>query len=218
MRRAVVIASCVAALVGCKQRSEGLPAATEWSGSAVDEPPPVLPTTSMGKSGARNPHAGMDGDDPHAGLNIGGSDPHAGLDMSGGGMDVAKMGLAAPDPDRPIDPTHRLTGVIRADAKLAAKLKPGTSIFLIVKRAGASGPVGAPLAVDKLTWSGASVPFELTEAHAMIAGTDLSGDVIVSARYDQDSDAISKQAGDITGQLRVKVPADRLELVLDTLL
>ena len=52
----------------------------------------------------------------------------------------------------------------------------------------------------------------------MVAGTELTGDVVVSARYDQDSDAISKQPGDVTGQLRVKVPADKLVLTLDTIL
>jgi hypothetical protein len=62
------------------------------------------------------------------------------------------------------------------------------------------------------------MPFELTEANAMAAGTELTGDVIVMARYDQDSDAISKHPGDITGQVRAKVPADKLELTLDTVL
>ena len=49
----------------------------------------------------------------------------------------------------------------------------------------------------------------------MIAGTKLEGEVIISARYDQDHDAISKQPGDVAGTLKVKVPADNLVLVLD---
>jgi hypothetical protein len=137
----------------------------------------------------------------------------------GGGTDVTKMGLAAPDPDRPIDPSHRIAGKIEIDAKLKDKVKPGTAIFLIVKRAGADGaPSGPPLAVDKLTWAAGGVAFELTEAQAMVAGTDLTGDVVVTARYDQDSDAISKQPGDVTGQARVKIPAEGVKLSLDTLL
>jgi hypothetical protein len=197
-----------------------------------------------GRSGMSNPHAGLnmggDGDphagldmgggdgDPHAGLNLGDmsdpSNPHAGLDMSqnphAGGTDVTKLGLSAPDPDRAIDPTRRVAGLLTVDAKAKDRLKAGTSVFLIVKRAGPDGaPTGSPLAVDKLTWTGgAGVAFELTDAQAMIAGTQLAGDVVVMARYDQDSDALTKEPGDVTGQLRVKIPADNVKLVLDTVL
>src|SRR6266567_1490159 len=77
-----------------------------------------------------------------------------------------------------------------------AKVKPGNPVFLIVKRAGPDGaPSGPPLAVDKLTWTGDGMAFELTEEQAMVAGTDLSGDVVVMARYDQDSDALTRQPG-----------------------
>jgi hypothetical protein len=41
---------------------------------------------------------------------------------------------------------------------------------------------------------------------------------VITARYDQDSDAISKQPGDVTGIARVKVPATNVELKLDTVL
>jgi len=186
---------------------------------------------------SNNPHAGLDmgGDpsNPHAGLDMGGdpSNPHAGLDMSGdpsnphagphagGGTDVTKLGLSAPDPDRPIDPTHRVAGMIAVDAKAKDRVKPGTAVFLVVKRAGPDGaPSGPPLAVDKLTWASGGVPFELTDAQAMVAGTELTGDVVVMARYDQDSDALSKEPGDITGQVRVKIPADHVQLSLDTVL
>jgi hypothetical protein len=180
-----------------------------------------------------NPHAGLDmgGDpsNPHAGLDMGGdpSNPHAGLDMGGdpsnpharGGTDVTKLGLAAPDPNRVIDPSHRVTGTIVVDAKAKDRVKPGTAVFLIVKRAGPDGaPSGPPLAVDKLSWTTDGMAFELTDAQAMVAGTELTGDVVVMARYDQDSDALSKEPGDITGQVRVKIPADNVKLQLDTIL
>jgi len=188
---------------------------------------PSNPHAGMDMSDPSNPHAGMDMGDPsnpHAGMDMGDpSNPHAGLDMTnphgGGGTDVTKLGLAAPDPDRPIDPSHRVTGVIAVDAKAKGRVKAGTAVFLIVKRAGPDGaPSGPPLAVDKLTWSGDGVAFELTEEQAMVAGTDLSGDVVVMARYDQDSDAGSKQPGDVTGQVRVKIPAEHVKLTLDTVL
>jgi hypothetical protein len=37
-------------------------------------------------------------------------------------------------------------------------------------------------------------------------------------RYDQDGDALSKQPGDVTGQLKLKIPADHADVMLDTVL
>jgi hypothetical protein len=243
--RCAILASCgVLAAAGCsKKAQDGLPPATEWqaapsaSSTPHFKPPPGMggrksptnPHAGMGMGDPTNPHAGLDlsGDptNPHAGLDMSGdpTNPHAGLDMSnphgGGGTDVTKLGLAAPDPDRPIDPSHRVVGVIAVDARAKDRVKPGTAVFLTVRRAGPDGaPSGPPLAVDKLTWAADGVAFELTEEQAMVAGTDLSGDVVVMARYDQDSDALSKQPGDVTGQLRVKIPAEHVKLTLDTVL
>ena len=225
MRCVPLVACALVALVaaGCsKKTQDGLPPATEWqaspetASSASPEIPHFTPPRGM-KPKSTNPHAGLDmGGDP--------TNPHAGLDMSrnphaGGGTDVTKLGMAAPDPNRTIDPSRRVTGTIAVDAKAKDRVKSGTSVFLVVKRAGPDGaPSGPPLAVDKLTWSDGGVSFELTDAQAMVAGTELSGDVVVMARYDQDSDALSKEPGDITGQVRVKIPADHVKLSLDTVL
>jgi hypothetical protein len=240
--RCAIWAACVVAAAGCsKKTQDGLPPATEWqtapSRAAADNDP--LPEATPPPGMVRrtpNPHAGLDmggdGDpsNPHAGLDMGGdgdpSNPHAGLDTGGdphagggGGTDVTKLGLAAPDPDRAIDPSHRIAGTITVDAKARSHVKTGTPVFLLVKRAGADGqPSGPPLAVDKLTWTGDGMAFELTEEQAMVAGTDLTGDAVVMARYDQDSDALSKQPGDVTGQVKVKIPAEHVVLVLDTVL
>ncbi len=181
-----------------------------------------------------DPHAGMDlgmgagaGDHPHAGMDLGpgmgGGDPHAGMDLGGGdphgSLDVTQLGLAPPDPARKIDPSRRVKGTIRVAAGVKGRVKANVPVFVVIRRAGPDGqPTGSALAVEKLTWAGDAIPFELTEANAMSAGTELTGDVIVMARYDQDSDAISKQPGDVTGQVRAKVPADKVELTLDTVL
>lgn len=220
--RCVFLASAVGllAVAACnKKTSDGLPPATDWQGGSDLASTDDLPAPPAGLTGrSKNPHAGLD-------MNGEGGDPHAGVDMSGeggdphAGVDVTKMGLSAPDPDRAIDPTHRVAGTLGVDPKLKARLSAGGAVFLVVKRAGPDGaPTGSPLAVDKLTWAGDGVAFELTEAQAMVAGTALSGDVVVSARYDQDSDAMTKQPGDVTGQVRVTVPAEHVKLTLDTLL
>jgi len=219
----LVLATLVA---GCSKKSQdGLPPAQDWQGGntapvgTVDKPAGGAAGGGMAAGGMANPHAGMDMSNPHAGMDMSGGDPHAGLDMSGGGgPDVTQMGLSSPDPNRTIDPTRRIKGVLKVDAKAKDKVKAGGAIFLIVKKAGADGqPSGPPLAVDKVMYQD-NLAFELTEANAMVAGTELTGDVVVSARYDQDSDAISKQPGDVTGQARVKVPSDGVQLMLDTVL
>ena len=179
MGRLVVIAAVLVSLTACeKKKNEGLPPAQEWGGNPGDMPP----VQQQGKPA--NPHAGMamGGADPHAGVDM--NNPHAGIDMSnphggeGGGVDVEKMGLPAPDPSRPID-----------DALFVGN------------------------------WGGTDdLPFEMTEKQAMIAGTELTGDVVVTARYDQDGDALSKQSGDITGSIKVKIPADNVTLTLDEVL
>lgn len=223
----------------------GLPPAESWqapnpasSGSA----PGAAATQGMGNPHAgmnmndphagldmNNPHAGMDMNDPHAGLNM--NDPHAGLDMNNphggmghpqggmgdGGVDVTQLGLQPPDPARAIDPGKFLKGTIKPSAETRSRIAPGAVIFLSVKRADpATGqPTGAPLAVQRVPLSAWPLWFELTEADAMVSGTAFDGDVVITAWSDQDQDAISKQPGDVQGQVRAKIPAKDLVLVLD---
>ncbi len=236
MARSITLFTILAALAACSgKKSEGLPPAQEWSADQAGAlPPPSAPT---GSPHSQNPHAaamGGDPNDPHAGVDMSGAggvgdpgdpnNPHAGVDMNNphggaGGVDVAKMGLPAPDPNRKLDPSHHIKGTILIHPKAKDRVKDGTAVFLVAKQAGADGqPAGPPLAVEKLTWSKDAVPFEITEANAMIGGTQLTGDVIITAHYDQDGDAISKQPGDVTGQLHVKVPADDVKLYLDNVL
>ncbi len=235
MARSITLVTVLAALAACgSKKSEGLPPAQEWSADQAGAMPPSAP---QGSPHAQNPHAAAMGDpnDPHAGVDMsaaGGmgmgdpndpNNPHAGVDMTNphgaGGVDVAKMGLPAPDPDRKLDPTHHIKGKILVHPKAKDRVTAGTAVFLIAKRAGADGtPSGPPLAVEKLTWTKDELPFELSEANAMIGGTELTGDVVITAHYDQDGDALSKQPGDILGQLRVKVPADDVKLYLDNVL
>lgn len=226
MVRFLVVAAALTALSACKKdsKSEGLPPAQEWGANTGSLPP-------ASATGA-NPHAnvnpgGTPGANPHGtGINSGMPPGHPPVDQvhggatGGGSPDVAAMGLPPPDPSRKINPNNRVKGVIKVHAKAKERLAAGGAVFVVVKRAGADGAPqpGPPLAVDKLTWSKDELPFEMTEKQAMIAGTELTGDVVVTARYDQDGDAISKQPGDVTGSVRVKVPADKVTLTLDEVL
>ena len=125
---------------------------------------------------------------------------------------TAPVGASAPTPicvDAPVSPDAVIRGTITfADAK---GLRPGTAIFVVAKpEAG-----GSPIAIDKLTYRGGDVPFELDQTKTMIAGTPFGGAVVVTARYDQDGDALSKQPGDRYGEVHVAVPATGVKLVLD---
>lgn len=213
------------------RNAEGLPPATEWkqdpTGAMVQmdkqgelpPPPPGMAGAQAGMGMGANPHAGMGGAaDPHAGLGMDPSDPHAGLDMSGGGASSVPP-IPAPDPNRPIDPTRYVKGVIKIHPKAAARAQAGLPVFVMVKRVDAAGAAtGMPLAAEKLTWQNGDLVFELTEADQMVQGTQLTGDVMVTARVDQDGDASSKQPGDVTGETRVTLPADNVQIVLDTIL
>jgi hypothetical protein len=215
---------CLSMAIGaCKKDDRkdqgGLPPADTWHA-----PDPAAASGALPGGGAdphagmnmNNPHAGMDMGNPHAGMDMG--NPHAGANMSGdGGVDVTQLGLQPPDPDRPINPDRFLKGTIKPSAETKARIPPGAVIFLSVKRAEPTTgqPTGAPLAVKRLQVSTWPLWFEITEADAMISGTALDGDVVITAWSDQDQDAIGKQPGDVQGQARAKIPAKDLSLVLD---
>jgi len=214
MKRCIAIVWVVAA-VGCSnKKQDGLAPAENWSADpgtmAPDDQTGPLAAHS-GTTGTVNPHEGLDmsqvGGDP-----AGGANPHG----AAGGVDVSKLGLVAPDPNRKIDPTKYIRGTLSVDPKAASHVVDGGAVFLVVKRPGPDGaPVGTPLAVEKMTWANGE-PFELTDAQAMVAGTELTGEVVVTARFDHDGDALSHQAGDVSGSARVTLPAENVKLVLDT--
>lgn len=201
----------------------GVPPASQWK--SPEPKPSVVGTARQGSGRASphgasgDPHAGLDVDDPHAGM--GGDrpagDPHAGLDI-GHGADVE--GLEAPDPDRPIDKSKFLRGQIRADKAAAGRIKPGAILFLSAWPIDeATGEIlGSPLAVDRLDVASLPLEFNLDESHMMVKGTRFEGEVLVTARVDADGEARTKEPGDVEGSVRARVPAGDIVLVLDSVL
>jgi len=233
VRSVVVVALAAAALAcGCEKKDGGtdMPAAKQWNA-----PSPVASQTGAAGSaqggmamGGGDPHAGMDmgGGDPHGGMNMGGGDPHGGMNMGGGdphaGMDMGggEMAMPAPDPNRPIDQSKFLRGVIDGTAKTKPLIKPGAILFIAVRPIDpkTGQVIGSPLAVDRIDVAKLPVPFELTEARAMVAGTQFAGDVVIEARGDGDGEARSKEPGDVVGSVRARIPATELRLELDSVL
>jgi hypothetical protein len=204
--RSLLFVLAVLSLAGCDRRKGPggeMKKAEDWGGG--DQ-----------AAKADNPHAGMDMADPHAGVDM--ADPHAGVDMADphAGVDMTGPGgLPAPDPNRPIDPSKFIRGTIALDAK--TKAPSGGVIFLAVRPADASGnPAGPPLAVDVIESPTLPLKFELTEAQAMIGGTAFSGNVVVTARFDQDQDVDTKQPGDLSGKVGATIPSEGVKLTLDT--
>lgn len=118
-------------------------------------------------------------------------------------------------------PPVGVSGVIRFDPAVQPVIAPDSTIFVQVRAAETGGGMdlaGQVFAAAKLPSTDLPVAFHLTEADALLAGTPVTGDVVVIARYDQDSDALSKQPGDVTGKVRVTAPAAGLEIVLDDVL
>ncbi len=92
-----------------------------------------------------------------------------------------------------------VSGTIELDPGLIDSVKKGSSLYIMVRRAGER----MPLAAKRIPVLDAKMfPFKyiVTPADVMMKGTVLTGDVTVDARLDQDGDAISKQPGDVTGK------------------
>lgn len=224
MSRPSFLALFVLLGAGCdSKKPEGLPPAKDWQapGAASDLAPMPEPR------GAGDPHAGVPGAPPLGGGG-GGADPHAGVPGApqmggggGGGVDVAQMGLPAPDPMKPVDPNKYLEGTVSLGAAHAGKVPAGSVVFLAVRAADPStgNGVGMPLATEKLV-VGSSWPlvFKLDESKSMVGGTGFTGDVVIMGRFDQDSNPMSKQPGDIVGQVRTTIPSKGLEITLENVL
>lgn len=228
MTRFALIVALLAAC-GSKKSDHGLAPADDWNANPGGAADPAAPGNNPHGAAAANPHAipsNQNTDELPDVVDENGNNPHAGLkrNTAGGGagpmgMDPSTMNSLAPDPNRKIDPSHKISGTINVAAKLADKAKAGSSLFVIVKQADATGaPIGTPLAVDKLQWDGKPLPYEVTEGQAMVNGTQMTGDVVVTVRLDQDGDAISKQPGDLVGTAKVKVPSTAANVSLDTVL
>ena len=148
---------------------------------------------------------------------MGGAAPMGGA-MGGG---AAPSGaFAGATPGGTFDPKTVLEGIIKVDAKIKSKVAAGDVIFVVARKyeEGATG-AGTPLAVQKLTVDKFPLKFSLDSRDAMLAGTTLSGKVVVTARVDKDGDAITKNPGDVTGQTKpVEPPKKDLVLSLDTVL
>ena len=97
-----------------------------------------------------------------------------------------------------------ITGKIHLSSKLRAQFNPNATLFIIVRGAapqGGRGPLIASAKRTGLSLSDFPLSYTITQQNSMM-GSPLTGEVKVSARFDQDGDALSKEPGDLIGEAK----------------
>jgi hypothetical protein len=190
-----------------------------------EEPSHALPPLNAAPSQAptKLEHAVHDPIDP-----IPSMDPHAGLDPHGGSEPHAQMAQVDPHADAEgltpggiaFDKNTVIAGALKLDGKTKDKVKPGDTIFVVVRGMPTSdAPQGQVLAVRRLDAATFPMTFQIDSRDAMIAGTTLKPPVTLNVRVDKDGDAITKNPGDVVGVVTLKtLPVEHLSLTLDQVL
>lgn len=189
----VSIENIVERAKGLKTSSEGMIAAG-WPGGKTGS----QPTTPSGA----NPHAKPSGANPHAKTN--GANPHA---KANGANPQAKPSSVPSSQSNQPSLSGFIFGQLHLDESLKSKVKAGSVLFVIVRRSAPKGQKGMMIAATKLdgiTVGAFPLKYVVKQSDAMM-GAPLAGKVNVSARIDQDGDAISKQPGDIIGSAETDV-------------
>lgn len=131
----------------------------------------------------------------------------------------AEEAAAMPSPPAPLTSEDRTIAAVVAEPGFNVSVRVGADVavvpegilYVIVRVAGREG--GPPLAVKRLP---ADLPakFTVTSADSMIPGTPLVDAMEVTVRLDQDGDAWSHQAGDLTGTVGPVAVGDTIEIIL----
>ncbi len=109
-----------------------------------------------------------------------------------------------------------IRGNLNLADNLKSKAKDGTTLFLVARMALDGGAVGPVLAVQRYTIGSWPLAFELTQNNVMITGMPFSGRAVLTARIDQDGDAMTKEIGDIEGVSQpITIPAQGVSVLLD---
>jgi hypothetical protein len=211
-REGAIVAALALALVACNKKEPAAPAPPPQGIPPLDQPvandkPGDHPTHEPSKAGeAPSLPPG------HPPLAAG----QPGAAPTGGGM----QGIEGATPgDIPFDAKTVIAGQLKLSAKVKDQVKPGDVIFLVARKYDPSGAAGMPLAVRKLIAGTFPMSFSIDSRDAMVAGTQLAGKVVVTARVDKDGDAITKNPGDVTGQSKaIEPPNQKVVVDLDTVL
>jgi hypothetical protein len=111
-----------------------------------------------------------------------------------------------------------ITGKIELSSSLAKK-KPEGILFLVARRISDNPTArGTLIAVKKMPATTFPLPFTLSAADMPFQTGAFDGELVLTARIDQDGDPMSHQKGDMIGTLpKVRVGAKNVRLTLDQL-
>lgn len=194
-------------LVGCEKKPTdpavasapaGAPGKAAGPAVAPEQPARVVGGANSQPTGTSQPA----GDPPAGAAALGQMPPgHPPIGADPGG---AALGNAQGNPGAaPLaGSAATIKGTITLDAARAADVKPGSVLYIIVRRDAGEGQRGSLIASKKVEVTGPGLfplTYEIGPENVMMGGTSLEGQVRVEARIDQDGDAISKQPGDIAG-------------------
>jgi cytochrome c-type biogenesis protein CcmH len=113
------------------------------------------------------------------------------------------------DPDTVTASGSSVSGSITVADALASRVGAGDVLYVMAKKDGQT------LAVQRIASPAFPLAFEVSEGHAMVAGTSLEGPVEIVARLSKTGDAIAN-AGDLEGTTTgVTVPATGITVTID---
>ena len=144
------------------------------------------------------------------GVEVAASPPAAGAPMAAaaGGMGAGPMNGGGA-------PTGRTIRVsVKVDPSLAAKVKPGATLFVAAREPGIPGP---PIAATRITTDDLPALVVLSDANTMIEGRDLSSvnDVEIVARVAYGGTAVTA-SGDLIGRaVQKKGGSENLDVVIN---
>jgi cytochrome c-type biogenesis protein CcmH len=134
-------------------------------------------------------------------------------------MPSGPKGKAAPPSRSAATPASgKISGTLTIDPKLKAGIDPGAALFIIARPAGAAA--GPPLAVKKIDRPVFPLSYSLSQENVMMQGTPFAGKISLSVRLDKDGNAMTRTAGDLSGDYKknpVEVGATNVDIVIDTI-
>jgi cytochrome c-type biogenesis protein CcmH len=111
---------------------------------------------------------------------------------------------------------QQITGKITVDSKLKDKVNNKAALFIIARSAEGGG--GPPLAVRKVERPAFPLSYSLGAENVMMQGRPFSGKVTITVRLDKDGNAMTREAGNLTGEYKknpVEVGSKNVDIVLD---
>jgi cytochrome c-type biogenesis protein CcmH len=112
--------------------------------------------------------------------------------------------------------TDQISGTITIDSKLKAAADHQGTLFIIARPGRAGG--GPPLAVKKIDRPVFPLSYSLGADNVMMQGRPFSGKVSLSVRLDKDGNAMTREAGNLSGDYKnnpVEVGSKNVDIVLD---